>query len=69
MKKLIVSVFVSLIAVSASATDWLYIDTDKLGVDNYIDAHSVRVVDQNAQIVTAFIKMRGIEKSKLKIEN
>lgn len=69
MKKLIVSVLVSLITVSASATDWLYVDTDKLGVDNYIDAHSIRVVDQNAQIVTAFIKMSGIEKSKLKIEN
>lgn len=69
MKKLIVSVLVSLITVSASATDWLYVDTNKLGVDNYIDAHSVRVVDQNDQLVTVFIKMKGIERSKLEIGN
>lgn len=69
LKKLVAGLLVLLMAVSTNATDWLYVDTDKLGVDNYIDAHSVRIVDQNSQIVTAFIKMTGIKKSNLKIGN
>lgn len=69
MKKLITGSLCCLIAISAAADNWLYVDTDKLGVDNYIDANSLKIVDRNHQIITAFIKMKGIEKSNLELRN
>ena len=68
MKKLVAGSLACLISVSSNAANWLYVDTDRLGVDNYIDANSLRIVDNNAQIVTAFIKMKGIEKSNQKLK-
>jgi len=69
MKRLIACSLACLIAVSANANNWFYIDTTKDGVDHYMDVNTLRVVDQNAQIVTAFVKMRGIEKTKLRFNN
>ncbi len=68
MKKVIVGSLAFLLTVSASAVNWLYVDTDKLGVDNYIDANSLRVIDRNSQIVTIFVRMEGIDKSNLKLK-
>lgn len=69
MKRLVAGALTCLMAVSVNAVNWLYVDTDKIGVDNYIDANSVRVVDKNDQIVTAFIRMQGIENSNLKLKD
>lgn len=69
MKRLVEGSLICLITFSANANDWFYIDTTKDGIDHYMNVNTLRIVDRNAQIVTVFVKMRGIEKTNLRFDN
>ncbi|WP_201613296.1 surface-adhesin E family protein [Psychrobacter immobilis] len=69
MRKIIVCSLACLISVSANATNWIKTVTDKQGVISYIDTDSIKIINENTQIVTAFFRYENLSKAKKIINN
>ena len=62
MKKVVIYSLVFLMPISASATNWIELGNSNSGVNYYIDADSINIVNENTQLVTGFFRQKNLGK-------